>query len=94
MMSKAIALCILMSISVLYLDRVIYPSIATSENYSLEDPRDVITKYCEQHADSVAKGIDVVAELIGAGIVPNSYYGYTCQNLDQQAGINEIEQID
>jgi len=47
MMSKAIALCILMSISVLYLDRVIYPSIATTENYSLEDPRDVITKFCE-----------------------------------------------
>ncbi|MGA8842355.1 MAG: hypothetical protein WB511_02125 [Nitrososphaeraceae archaeon] len=48
-----------------------------SDNSS--DPKNIIIKYCKQYADSVANGIDVIQDLIGAGIVPNSYYGRTCQ---------------
>jgi hypothetical protein len=36
----------------------------------------------------VSKGIDVIQDLIGAGIVPSSYYGTTCgdeiNNMNQQ----------
>ena len=39
------------------------------------NPKNLIIKYCEQYADSVSKGIDVIQDLIGAGIVPSSYYG-------------------
>ncbi len=48
-----------------------------SDNSS--DPKNIIIKYCKQYADSVANGIDVIQDLIGAGIVPNTYYGRTCQ---------------
>ena len=39
----------------------------------------IIIKYCKQYADSTAVGIDVIQDLIGAGIVPSSYYDKTCQ---------------
>jgi len=43
------------------------------------DSRYLIIKYCKQYADSVSKGTDVIQDLIAAGILPNSYYGQTCQ---------------
>ena len=42
------------------------------------DSKNIIMKYCKQYADSAAMGIDVIQDLIGAGLVPNSYYGTTC----------------
>ena len=44
------------------------------------DSRNIIIKYCLQFADSVSKGMDVVQDLIGAGVVPSSYYDKTCQD--------------
>jgi hypothetical protein len=54
---------------------------AQSSGYSQDIPsgsNNLIMKYCKQYADSVSKGIDVIQDLIGAGILPNSYYGKTC----------------
>ena len=57
-----------------------HPIFAQNSNtqYS-SDTKNTIIKYCKQYADSVDKGIDVIQDLIGAGIVPSSYYGKTCQ---------------
>ena len=56
------------------------PIFAQSSNDPVipNDSKNIIVKYCKQYADSVSKGIDVIQDLIGAGILPNSYYGKTC----------------
>ena len=76
-------LFIIVFISIIFVDRVWSPSplFAESSSYCQDIPSDsknLIIKYCKQYADSVSKGIDVIQDLIGAGIVPNSYYGKTC----------------
>ena len=44
------------------------------------DSRNIIIKYCEQFANSVSKGMNVIQDLIGAGLIPSSYYDKTCQD--------------
>ena len=44
------------------------------------DSRNIIIKYCEQFANSVSKGMNVIQDLIGAGLIPSSYYDRTCQD--------------
>ena len=70
-------------LSIIFVDRVCNTSLVFAQTSYIpddsSDPKNIIIKYCKQHPDSVAKGIDVIQDLIGAGIVPSSYYGRTCQ---------------
>jgi hypothetical protein len=52
------------------------------------DTKNIIIKYCNLYADSATKGIDVIQDLIGAGILPSSYYGTTCQ--EETDNINHV----
>ena len=70
-------------LSIIFVDRIWNSSLVFAQSSYLPDnssnPKNIIIKYCKQYADSVAKGIDVIQDLIGAGIVPSSYYDRTCQ---------------
>jgi hypothetical protein len=57
----------------------------TSENLTksldLNDPsnpENIIIHYCIQHADRVARGQDVIQDLIISGLVSTSFNGKTC----------------
>jgi hypothetical protein len=57
-------------------------------SYTSNDSKNVVIKYCKEYADSAAMGIDVIQDLIGAGVVPSSYYGATCQ---QEINNNHVQ---
>jgi hypothetical protein len=63
-------------------DRLWNPNLCYAQSYTeaTNDPKNMIIKYCTQFPDSVSEGIDVIQDLIGAGIVPSSYYDKTCQD--------------
>lgn len=47
-------------------------------------PENIIIQYCILHADRVALGVNVSQELVNAGIIPDSYGGKTCQEVQAQ----------
>jgi hypothetical protein len=83
-MNNATTLFFLISISIIFVDSVWdlgFVLAQTSDVKNIPDnPHNIIVKYCVQFADSVARGTDVVQDLIAAGMIPNSYYGKTCQD--------------
>lgn len=63
----------------------------TSENLTrsldLNDPsnpENIIIHYCIQHADRVARGEDVVQDLIISGLVSTSFNGKTCPQVQAE----------
>ena len=80
---NAIALCVIISISILWLDRLALHSFATPDIKSLEDSRKLIIQYCSQHVDRVAAGEDVVQDLIKVGLLNQSYADVTCKQAQQ-----------
>ena len=42
--------------------------------------KNIIIKYCVQFANSVSNGMNVIQDLIGAGLIPSSYYDKTSQD--------------
>jgi hypothetical protein len=83
-MNNATTLFFLISISIIFVYSVWdlgFVLAQTSDVKNIPDnPHNIIIKYCVQFADSVARGRDVVQDLIAAGMIPNSYYGKTCQD--------------
>ena len=81
--NSVFALIVLVFLSIIFVGRFWSVGLAFAQSsYALDisnDPRNIIIKYCHQYADSVAMGTDVIQDLIGAGLVPSSYYGKTCQ---------------
>jgi hypothetical protein len=47
-------------------------------------PENIVIQYCILHADRVAQGVNVSQELINAGIIPDSFGGKTCQEVQAQ----------
>jgi hypothetical protein len=47
-------------------------------------PENIIIQYCILHADRVAQGANVSQELINVGIIPDSFGGKTCQEVQAQ----------
>jgi len=47
-------------------------------------PENIIIQYCILHADRVAQGANVSQELVNAGIIPDSFGGKTCQEVQAQ----------
>lgn len=47
-------------------------------------PENMIIQYCILHADRVALGENVTQELVNAGIIPDSFGGKTCQEVQAQ----------
>ncbi len=47
-------------------------------------PENIIIQYCILHADRVARGANVSQELVNAGIIPDSFSGKTCQEVQAQ----------
>ena len=75
-------LFVIVFISTIFVDSIwsaspIFAQTSSSQDIP-SDSNNLIMKYCKQYADSVSKGIDVIQDLIGAGILPGSYYGKTC----------------
>ena len=91
-MNSVFTLLVLVYISIIFVGRVWNLGLAFAQSsYTPDistDPKNIIIKYCNKYADSVAKGIDVIQDLIGAGIVPSSYYGKTCQ--EETNNINHV----
>ena len=92
-MNKVFTLIFLVFLSIIIVNRFWNPSLvfAQSSIYISDfssDPKSIIVKYCNLYADSVSKGIDVIQDLIGAGMVPSSYYGRTCQ--EETNSINHV----
>ena len=83
-MNNATTLFFIISISIIFVDSVWDLGFVRAQTSDVKDvpnnPHNIIIKYCVQFADSVARGTDVVQDLIAAGMVPNSYYGKTCQD--------------
>ena len=83
-LNNTFTLFLIISISILFLGQIRYPNFVNAQNnYNTDNPnnpKNIIIKYCEQFAHSVARGMDVVQDLIGAGVVPSSYYDKTCQD--------------
>jgi hypothetical protein len=83
-MNNAATLFFVISISIIFVDSgwdLGFVRAQTSDVKDIPDnPHNIIVKYCVQFADSVARGTDVVQDLIAAGMVPDSYYGRTCQD--------------
>ena len=55
--------------------------------YHPEDPNspeNIIIQYCILHADRVALGANVSQELVNAGVIPDSFSGKTCQEVQAQ----------
>jgi hypothetical protein len=55
--------------------------------YDPDDPDSPVNKiiqYCIQHADRVALGENVSQELVNAGLIPDSFGGKTCQEIQAQ----------
>ena len=92
MKMNGIALIVLVFLCVSFIGRVLDQGLVFgqgSHNPNIStDPKNIIINYCKQFEDSVAMGIDVIQELIGAGIVPSSYYGKTCQ--EETNNINHV----
>jgi hypothetical protein len=61
------------NLSLFFAQKIYIPNISN-------DSRNIIIKYCEQFANSVSKGMNVIQDLIGAGLIPSSYYDRTCQD--------------
>jgi hypothetical protein len=81
--NSILTLFIIVFISIIFADCVWNLNSVFAQSYNQDTPSDsknLIIKYCKQYADSVSKGIDVIQDLIGAGILPNSYHGQTCQD--------------
>jgi len=84
---NVIALCALISISILWFDRLTPHSFAIPDIKRSEDSRNLIIQYCSQHADRVAAGKNVVHDLIKVGLLNQSYADVTCkeaQQIDEQ----------
>jgi hypothetical protein len=83
-MNNATTLFFIISISIIFVDSVWDLGFVRAQTSNVKDipdnPHNIIVKYCVQFADSVARGTDVVQDLIAAGMVPDSYYGRTCQD--------------
>jgi hypothetical protein len=83
-MNNATTLFFIISISIFFVDSVWDLGFVRAQTSDVKDipdnPHNIIVKYCVQFADSVARGTDVVQDLIAAGMVPDSYYGRTCQD--------------
>ena len=47
-------------------------------------PENIIIQYCVLHADRVALGANVSQELVNAGVIPDSFSGKTCQEVQAQ----------
>jgi hypothetical protein len=47
-------------------------------------PENIVIQYCILHADRVAQGMNVSQELVNAGIIPDSFGGKTCQEVQTQ----------
>ena len=47
-------------------------------------PENIVIQYCILHADRVAQGANVSQELVNAGIIPDSFAGKTCQDVQAQ----------
>lgn len=47
-------------------------------------PENIVIQYCILHADRVAQGANVSQELVNAGIIPDSFAGKTCQEVQAQ----------
>lgn len=90
--NSVFTLFVFILLSIIFVDRVCCQRLAFAQSsYNLDisdDPKNIIIKYCKQYADSASEGIDVIQDLIGAGIVPSSYYGTTCgdeiNNMNQE----------
>jgi hypothetical protein len=76
---KVPSLLIVFSISLLCLNSSFPVTFGSSMNYTSSDPNAVVIQYCLRFSDSVKMGTNVVQDLIGAGILPSSYYDKTCQ---------------
>ena len=69
-------------------------SYASYPNHTLEfriydpddpnSPENIIIQYCILHSDRVAHGANVSQELVNAGIIPDSFGGKTCQEVQAQ----------
>ena len=73
------SLLIVFLISLLYVNINFLATFGNSMNDTSTNPNDVVIKYCLRFSDSVKMGTNVVQDLIGAGILPSSYYDKTCQ---------------
>ena len=83
-MNNATTLFFIISISIIFVNSVWDLGFVHAQTSDVKDipdnPHNIIVKYCVQFADSVARGTDVIQDLIAAGMVPDSYYGRTCQD--------------
>lgn len=86
--NSVFTLFVFILLSIIFVDRVCCQRLAFAQSsYNLDisdDPKNIIIKYCKQYADSASEGIDVIQDLIGAGIVPSSYLWYDMWRWNQQ----------
>jgi hypothetical protein len=74
---------------------------ASSFNKMLEsnnfDPNDItnaeniIIHYCMKYTDSAALGVNVVQELIGAGLISQTFSQKTCQQVESEHNLDNVE---
>ena len=81
--NSVFALIVLVFHSIIFVGRFWSVGLPFAQSsYALDisnDPRNILIKYCNKYAYSVAMGIDVIQDLIGAGLVPSFHHGKTCQ---------------
>jgi len=80
-MNRLSTLFVIIIVLVILPDHLWNPNLSHAQSYkqATNDPKNIIIKYWAQFADSVSEGIDVIQDLIGAGIIPDTYYDKTCQ---------------
>jgi hypothetical protein len=71
-----------------YITYATYPN--ETQEFRIYDPDDpnspenIVIQYCILHADRVAQGVNVSQELVNEGIIPDSFAGKTCQEVQAQ----------
>jgi hypothetical protein len=97
-MNKIILVYALVMIMMFGVNKVIY---ASSFNRMLEsnsldsddriNAENVIIKYCMKYTDSASLGVNVVQELIGAGLISQTFSQKTCQQVESEHNMGNVE---
>jgi hypothetical protein len=51
----------------------------------------IIIHYCMKYTDSASLGVNVVQELIGAGVISQTFSQKTCKQVESEHKINDVD---